>query len=57
MPDLPDTALVFGAAPLSIEDVVALARGTRTATLDSTSAFRARIAKGAENGGKHRCLA
>ncbi|MBB5206776.1 HAL/PAL/TAL family ammonia-lyase [Chiayiivirga flava] len=48
MSDIPDPPLVFGAAPLCIEDVVALARGTRSAALDPTPTFRTRIAKGAE---------
>ena len=40
--------LLFGRAPLRIEDVVAIARLRAGAMLDATPAFRARIAKGAE---------
>ncbi|MCO4855790.1 aromatic amino acid ammonia-lyase [Herbaspirillum sp. WGmk3] len=38
----------FGAQPLSIEDVVALARRERTAQLHDADSFRARIARGAD---------
>ena len=49
MSDVPDsTPLQFGAAPLRIEDVVALAKRQRAAVLDDTPAFRARIARGAD---------
>ena len=41
-------APVFGDAPLSIEDVVALARRQVPAVLSTHPAFRARIAKGAD---------
>lgn len=44
----PPDALAFGAAPLRIEGVVALARGTRVATLHDAPAFRARITRGAD---------
>ena len=44
--DLP--ALTLGAAPLTIEDVVALARGQRAAVLSPDPAFRARISAGAD---------
>ena len=40
--------VVFGAAPLRIEDVVALARGQASAGLSDAPAFRARITRGAE---------
>jgi histidine ammonia-lyase len=42
------SALHFGAAPLCIEDVVALARGHRTGVIFEDAAFRARISAGAE---------
>ncbi len=42
------TPIAIGAAPLRIEDVVALARRERTATLSDDAAFRARIARGAD---------
>lgn len=53
MSDLPETPVdtplqPFGAAPLSIEDVVALARRQREARLHDDAGFRARIARGAE---------
>ena len=49
MSELPDSpTLLFGAAPLSIEDVVALAQRRRVAALDPAPEFRARIAKGAD---------
>lgn len=40
--------IAIGAAPLRIEDVVALARRERTAVLSDDAAFRARIARGAD---------
>lgn len=40
--------IAIGAAPLRIEDVVALARRERTAALSGDAAFRARIARGAD---------
>ncbi|MBP3985370.1 aromatic amino acid lyase [Pseudoxanthomonas helianthi] len=40
--------IAIGAAPLRIEDVVALARRERTAALSDNAAFRARIARGAD---------
>jgi len=42
------SVLHFGAAPLCIEDVVALARGHRTGVICKDAAFRARISAGAE---------
>ena len=44
--DLP--ALTLGAAPLTIEDVVALARGQRAAVLSPDPAIRARISAGVD---------
>ncbi len=41
-------SVVFGAAPLRIEDVAALARGQARAELSAAPAFRDRIARGAE---------
>ena len=38
----------FGDAPLTIEDVVALAQRQRTAVLNEDPAFRARISRGAD---------
>ena len=44
----PSPAIIFGAAPLCIEDVVALAQRKRSASLHDETAFRARIRRGAD---------
>lgn len=46
-PDSPELLLPIGGAPCRIEDVVALARGQRVATLSTDPAFGERIARGA----------
>lgn len=47
-PQSPLPSLRFGAAPLRIEDVVALSQRQSDALLDDAPGFRARIAKGAD---------